>query len=250
MKQDIYNFCLRMGDTSWILSHRLCEICSFGPFLEEDLAMTNIGLDHIGQAEEWLKYAAELSEGETTADLLAYRRKEKDYRNVQLVEFPNEDFAYVITRQFFLDTFNYLAYSKLSDSKDETIAAIAKKSLKEIRYHLRHSSNWIVRLGDGTEESKYKLQDAIDDLWFYTGELFDMPESEQKLAEAGIIPDLSSLKPEWEKMIDEVFAKATVNKPEYELMATGAFQGQHTEYLGYMLTEMQYLPNKYPDAKW
>jgi ring-1,2-phenylacetyl-CoA epoxidase subunit PaaC len=250
MKQDLYNFSLRMGDTSWVLSHRLCELCSFGPFLEEDLALTNIGLDHIGQAEEWLNYAASLSSEETTADLLAYRRKEKEYRNVQLVEFPNEDFACIIARQFFLDAYNFLVYSKLAESKDETFAAIAKKSLKEIRYHLRHSSNWVVRLGEGTDESKSKMQDAINDVWYYTGELFEMPESDQRLAEAGMIPDLASLKPEWDKMVQEVFSKGKLETPDYSSRATGAFNGQHSEYLGFMLTDMQYLPNKYPDAKW
>jgi len=250
MKEDIYNFSLRMGDTSWIISHRLCEMCSFGPILEEDLALTNIGLDHVGQAEEWLTYAAKNSSVDTDADFLAYRRKEKEYRNIQLVEFPNEDFAYVIVRQFYLDAFNFVLYSKLTESKDETIAAIANKSLKEVRYHLRHSSSWMNRLGDDTDESHAKLQEAVDDLFFYTGEMFEMPTSEKNLAEAGIIPNIESLKAEWEGMIDEVFASSKITKPEYTLMAHGSFEGQHTEYLGFMLTDIQYLPNKYPDAKW
>lgn len=250
MKQDLYNFCLRMGDTSWIISHRLCELSSFGPFLEEDIALTNIGLDHVGQAEAWLTYAAKLSNKETDVDFLAFRRKEKEYRNTQLVEFPNEDFAYVIARQFFLDAFNYVLYSKLTTSKDATIAAIANKSLKEVKYHLRHSSNWMMRLGGGTDVSHSKLQDAVDDLWFYTGDLFVMPDSEKKLAAEGVIPNLESLKSEWDGMIDEVFGKSAIKKPEYTLMAKGSYDGQHTEYLGYMLTEIQYLPNKYPDAKW
>ena len=250
MKKDLYNFAIRMGDTSWILSHRLCELCSFGPFLEEDLAMTNVGLDHIGQAEEWLNYACELSDEDVDADFLAYRRKEKEYRNVQLVEYPNDDFAYVITRQFYLDVYNYLLYTKLTQSKDATFAAIAQKSLKEVKYHLRHSSNWMVRLGDGTEESHERVQNAVDDLWFYTGDLFVMPESEQNLAKEGIIPNLADLEADWEKMVVEVFDKAGINKPTYEVLASGSFDGQHTEYLGFMLCEMQYLPNKYQDAKW
>lgn len=250
MNKDLYNFALRMGDSSWILSHRLCELTSKGPFLEEDLAMTNVGLDHIGWAEEWLTYAAELSDVETDADFLAYRRDEKDYRNVQLVEFPNEDFAYVIARQFYLDVYNYLLFTELSKSKNEKFAAFAQKSLKETRYHLRHSSTWMVRLGDGTEESHQRLQNAVDDLWFYTGDLFVMPESEQNLAKEGIIPDLAGLQAEWEKMVLEVFRDATMEKPSYEVLASGSFNGEHTEYLGFLLCEMQYLPNKFPDAKW
>ncbi|MCB0478730.1 MAG: phenylacetate-CoA oxygenase subunit PaaC [Crocinitomicaceae bacterium] len=250
MKKDLYNFAIRMGDTSWILSHRLCELCSYGPFLEEDLAMTNIGLDHIGQSEEWLKYAAELSDENIDADFLAYRRKEKEYRNVQLVEFPNEDFAYVVVRQFFMDVYNYLLYSKLTNSKDTTFAAIAQKSLKEVRYHLRHSSNWMVRLGDGTSESHERLQNAVNDLWFYTGDLFVMPESEQNLAKDGIIPDLAGLESDWNKMVMEVFNEAGMQKPEYEVLASGSFDGQHTEYMGFMLCEFQYLPNMLQDAKW
>ncbi len=245
-----YTYSLRLADNAWILSHRLSEWCSNGPFLEEDLALTNIALDLIGRAQAFYNYAAELEGKGRTADDWAYRRNERQYYNNLLAEMPNGNFADTIARQLFMSVYEYYFFMSLQNSKDETFAALAAKTLKEVKYHIVHAADWVVRLGDGTAESHNKIQQAINGLWMYTGELFDTDETDIMLSEQGIGVDNQSLQTLWETHISEVLEEATLKIPEAEYMQTGGRQGIHTEHLGRMLGEMQYLQRAYPDAKW
>ena len=250
MENSLYNYCLRLGDNSLILGHRLGEYSSHGPFLEEDLAITNVALDHIGQAEAFYKYVAELKNDGSTEDDLAYKRPEHEFYNNLLTEQPNTDFAHIMVRQFFMDTFNYYLYSFLSESKDDTIKAIVKKSIKEVNYHLRRSSEWIIRLGLGTEESRMRIQKAIDELWKYTHELFEMNAIDEALIQEGVACDLGHINEHWSAHINEVFTKAKLETPESKASVRGSRVGYHTEHMGLLLAQMQFLPRTYPDAKW
>lgn len=246
----LFEYCLRLGDNSWILSHRMGELCSRGPFLEEDIATTNIALDHIGQAELFYTYAVKVEGKNRNENDLAYRRTEHEFYNNQLVEQPNSNFAWVVVKSFFMDAFNFYLYTALTTSSDEEIRAIAVKSLKEVSYHLRHSSSWIVRLGDGTEESKTKIQEAINRLWMFTNELFEMDETDDAMVAAQIGADLNDVKLKWDEKINEVLREATLTRPEDKFMVKGGRQGIHSEYLGYILSDTQYLNRVYPDATW
>ena len=250
MNQSLYEYCLRLGDTPLILSQRIGEYCSKAPHLEEDLAITNVGLDLLGQAENFLTYAASLKE-ELTADELAFKRKEKDFRSFHLVEVPNIDFAYVLVRQFFIDVYHNLFYTSLCDSKDETIAGISKKSIKEVRYHLQRSQDWIIRLGQGTEESNHRSQVAINELWMYIDELFYDNEIDNQMTKEGIGVSNREIKNDWFNIVTDTLNDAGLSSPEnipYTLQY--GKDGYHTEYMGYLLAEMQHLPLLYPDAKW
>lgn len=250
MEEARYQYALRMGDTCLILSHRLAELCSNGPFLEEDIAMTNISLDLLGRADLFLAYAAELEGKGKTADDLAYRRNERQYFNHLLVERPNTNFAYVMMRQFLNDALMLPLFNELKLSSDERFAAIAEKGVKEVAYHYRHSSSWIARLSQGTEESRRKIVEALDELWTYTGEMFESSDEEQNLSSQAIIPSFSDLKKKWEANVKEVFSEASLELPQDKWMATGGRQGIHSEYLGHMLGDMQYLVRAYPNDKW
>lgn len=250
MQSNLYKYLLRLADTNMILSHRLSEYCSNGPYLEEDLAISNTALDLLGAGEQYLIYAAEESSEETSADLLAFHRNENEYFNWQLTEQPNSDFAFVMARQFYVDVYNFFLYQGLVESKDERIQAIAQKSIKEVTYHLRRSSEWIIRLGDGTEESHQKIQTALNELWFYTNEMFEMDEVHQDMFNQGIGIDMAKLKNQWLQKVEEILNIATLKLPHSEFFAFGSKDGIHTEHLGFMLAEMQYLPRAYPDAKW
>ena len=250
MNQSLYEYCLRLGDSPLILSQRIGEYCSKAPHLEEDLAITNVGLDLLGQAENFLTYAASLKE-ELTADELAFKRKEKDFRSFHLVEVPNIDFAYVLVRQFFIDVYHNLFYTSLCNSKDETIAGISKKSIKEVRYHLQRSQDWIIRLGQGTEESNHRLQVAINELWMYVDELFYDNEIDNEMTKEGIGVSNREIKNDWFNIVNNTLNDAGLSSPEnipYTLQY--GKDGFHTEYMGYLLAEMQHLPLLYPDAKW
>ncbi len=250
MNQSLYEYCLRLGDSPLILSQRIGEYCSKAPHLEEDLAITNVGLDLLGQAENFLTYAASLKE-ELTADELAFKRKEKDFRSFHLVEVPNIDFAYVLVRQFFIDVYHNLFYTSLCNSKDETIAGISKKSIKEVRYHLQRSQDWIIRLGQGTEESNHRLQVAINELWMYIDELFYDNEIDNEMTKEGIGVSNREIKNDWFNIVNNTLNDAGLSLPEnipYTLQY--GKDGFHTEYMGYLLAEMQHLPLLYPDAKW
>lgn len=243
-------YVLQLGDNALILSHRLSQWCGHGPVLEQDIALTNIALDLLGQARLLLTYAGELEGQGRSEDDLAYFRDAHQFRNVLLVEQPNDDWAHTIVRQFFFDAYHYYHYQALLHSRDERLAAIAEKALKEVTYHLRYSSEWTIRLGDGTEESHRRMQTAVDDLWMFTGELTTPIPIEREAAEAGVGPDLTQIKPLWEAKVREVLQEATLAFPTGSWMQSGGKEGRHTEHLGYILAEMQFLQRAYPGLQW
>ncbi len=245
-----FEYLLRLGDSSLIIGHRLSEWCGHGPILEEDIALINIALDFVGNATSLLAYAAQVEGKGRTEDDLAYMRDERGFRNLLITEQPNGDFANTIARQFLFDTYMYFLYEELKNSSDETIAAIAVKSHKEITYHLRHTTEWMYRLGDGTTESHERLQNALNDLWMFTPELFDMDEVDALLIKEGIVPDLNKIKAAWEKRVKEVITEATLQIPVTTFKQKGSKEGKHSEHLGFLLAEMQYVHRAYPGAKW
>ena len=249
-KDALFEYCLRLGDSSLILGHRLSEWCGHGPILEEDIALINIALDFVGRSTSLLKYAAEVEGSNRSEDDLAYARNERQFRNLLITEQPNGDYASTIVRQFLFDAYSFYLYTELTKSKDITISGIAEKSLKEISYHLRHSSQWVLRLGDGTEESHNRTQKALDNLWRFTHEFFEMDEVDALLINSGIAVNLSDLKSNWLNKVSEVFEQATLNIPTNSFMNTGSRQGKHTEHLGYLLAEMQYVNRSYPGCNW
>ncbi len=242
-------YTLRIADSSLILGQRMSEWCSKGPTLEEDIALSNISLDMFGQANGFYEYAAKL-DGKKSADYFAFHRNEREFFNHQIVELENGHFGKTIVRNFLHDTFNFLFYTKLSESKDEILAALAAKSLKEVKYHLRHSSNWLIRLGDGTEESNHKVQVSLEEIWQYTAELFEMDEVDNELFRSGIGVDNKALKAQWDEIVNNTLNKAKLKRPTDTYMATGGKKGMHTEHLGFLLAEMQFMQRSYPDAKW
>jgi len=246
---DLLKYTLRIADSSIILGQRLSSWCSKGPTLEEDIALSNLSLDLFGQANSLLEYASEL-DGTKSADDFAFKRNEREFYNLQLTEQLNGHFGDTIVRHFFFSVYSFLFYSKLSNSKDETLAAIAAKSLKEIKYHLTHSKSWIIRLGDGTEESNKRIQKSLNDLWQFTGEFFEMDDIDQKMYKEGIGVNNSSLKSEWDKIVNTTLKESNLIRPEDGYMQSGSKNGMHTEHLGHLLSEMQFLPRAYPDAKW
>jgi ring-1,2-phenylacetyl-CoA epoxidase subunit PaaC len=250
MNQSLINYTLHLADNSLILGQRNSEWCGHGPVLEQDIAITNISLDLIGQARNFYQYAATLIGGDTTEDSLAYLRKEREFKNCLLVEQPNGDWAQTILRQFFFSQYQHLLFQQLQNSKHEQLAAIAEKSLKEVTYHLRWSSEWVIRLGDGTDESHKRMLKAIDELWRYTGELFEAVEYEIRAANDGTGVDISKLKESWMNKVQEVFYEATLLIPPKTFMQTGGKEGRHTEHLGYILTELQYMQRAYPGCEW
>ena len=250
MDQQLYNYLLHLGDNALILGHRLAEWCGHAPEMEIDMALTNIALDLTGQARNLYQRAAELEGQGKTEDDIAYFRDAWDFRNVLLVEQPNEDFAFTIVRQFLFDTYNYFLHKELTNSQDEWLAGYAAKSLKEITYHLRFSSEWMFRLGDGTSLSHEKLQTALDERWMFTGELTTPNELDHQMAAAGIGPDLGKVKLLFDQKVEEVMAKATLRKPADTWMQSGGKDGRHSEYLGYILADMQFLQRAYPGLEW
>lgn len=246
----LFKYVTRIGDNSLILGQRLSEWCGHGPVLEEDIALTNTALDLIGQATSLLKYAGEVEGKGRNEDQMAFLRYEHEYLNCQLVELPNTDYAYTLARQFLFDHFNYLMYQELLDSEDKQLAAIAEKSLKEVTYHRRRSSEWMIRLGDGTQESHERIQFALDDIWEYSGEMFEADEVDQMMFDAGIGVNLAKIKTDWHKNVAEVLESATLQKPTDDFMQLGGKQGRHTEYLGFLLAEMQYMQRAYPNCEW
>ena len=243
MNQSITNFTLYLADNALILGQRNAAWCGHGPVLEQDIAITNISLDLIGQARSFYQYAAELKGNGATEDSLAYLRTEREFKNVLLVEQPNGDWAHTILRQFFFSTYQYYLYQSLLNHADSRLAAIAEKSLKEVSYHLRWSSEWVIRLGDGTEESHQRLKKALDDLWCYTGELF-MPAD----YEEGI--NLGDIKNSWEKKVKSILEEATLSVPANVFMHSGGKTGIHSEQMGFILADLQYLQRTYPGAEW
>jgi ring-1,2-phenylacetyl-CoA epoxidase subunit PaaC len=246
----LFEYVLRLGDDSLILGHRLSEWCGHGPILEEDIAMTNISLDLVGQATSLLGYAGELESKGRDADALAFLRFDRDYKNVLLVEQPNGDFGMTMLRQFFFDAYRKPLFEKLQHSTDKHLAAIAEKSLKETKYHLKHSSEWVIRLGDGTEESNARIQDSLNTLWRYTNELFFTDEVDAELVEKGIVPSLQEIQNEWNATVTAVLTEATLTIPTNNWKQEGGRKGLHSEHLGYILAELQYMQRAYPNMQW
>ena len=243
-------YTLRRADDALILGHRLSEWCGHAPMLEEDMALANMGLDLLGAARELYSYAAQTEGNGNDEDKFAYLRDVRQYRNLLLVEQPNGDFARTMVRQFFYSSFVDLYWRAMMKSADPTLAAIAAKSEKESAYHLRHSSEWMVRLGDGTEESHTRAQTAIDDLWAYTGEMFAVDDSERGLIDAGIAIDPASLRAPWLKTVSGVVNEATLALPKSNWMQQGGRVGRHSEHLGHLLSELQSLQRTFPGATW
>lgn len=241
---------LQIADNALVLSHRLSEYCSRAPFLEEDLANTNVALDLLGVAESVLDEAAKIEGKGNTGDDLAYRRPENKYYNVLLTEQPNTDFAFIVVRQFLLDAFDYKFYSELSNSSDPYLSSLAIKTIKESTYHLRRSSEWMVRLGDGTEEGNRRAQNALNHLWKYTDELFTESEADAEMKKQKIGVDLSVIREGWIQKVKEICFLSMLKIPESTHQIKGGKQGKHSEHLGHILAEMQFLPSKYPDARW
>ena len=250
MSTDTFNLTLALADDALVLAHRLSEWSGQAPTLEDDIALSNLGLDLIGQARAFYAYAAELEGKGRDEDDLAYFRDARAFTNCLLVEQPNGDFAVTITRQFLFAVFMRDYYAALAGSKDARLADVAGKAVKEMTYHVRHAGEWIVRLGDGTPESRSRMLAALDDLWTYTGELFEMSASERTLVAAGVAPDRAALKANWDALVARVLKQATLPVPEKRYMQTGGRTGQHTEHLGPMLAEMQVLARAHPDAVW
>jgi ring-1,2-phenylacetyl-CoA epoxidase subunit PaaC len=243
-------YTLRRADDALILGHRLSEWCGHAPMLEEDMALANMGLDLLGQARELYAYAAMVEDRDNDEDTFAYLRDIRQYRNLLLVEQPNGDFARTMVRQFFYAVFADLYWRAMMKSGDSTLAAIAAKSEKESAYHVRHSSEWIVRLGDGTEESQARAQTAIDDLWAFTGEMFEIDDSEHALIDAGIAVDPAILHPQWLKTVSDVVGEATLALPKTSWMQQGGRSGRHSEHLGHLLSELQSMQRTFPGATW
>lgn len=245
-----FEFLLRLGDNALVLAQRLSGWVGKGPVIEEDIALTNVGLDLIGQARMWLSYAGEVEGRGRDEDALAFRRDAHAFRNALLVEQPNGDYAETMARQFLFDHWHRLALKAMEGSRDERVAAIAAKASKEVAYHVERSTDWVIRLGDGTDESHRRMEAAIDGLWMFAGELFLPDAIDDAAREAGIGPDLAALAAPWRAAVGAALAEATLAMPSDDWAQRGGRQGRHTEHLGHLLTEMQFLQRAYPDAKW
>ena len=250
MKPDAFEYLLRLADDRLVLGHRLSEWCGHAPILEEDIALANIALDLVGQANLLLTRAGAAENAGRDADQLAFLRDAIDYRNLQLVELPNGDFAVTMARQFFFSVFAMLQADALQRSTDRDLAGIAAKMLKETRYHVRHSGEWMLRLGDGTRESHGRLQDAVNELWRYTGEMFLADDVDARIAASGFGVDPATLESEWSRQVTDVLGRAGIDVPGATWMQRGGREGKHTEHLGRMLAEMQVLQRQHPGAIW
>ncbi len=250
MKEQLYKYILGIADNSLILGQRMGELCGHGPSLETDIACTNISLDLFGQVRSYYQYAAKIAGDNRTEDDIAMLRKEREYVNVLLVEQPNTDFAYIMARHFLFDMYHYMFLQELQKSQDLTLSAIATKSIKEVSYHLRFSSDWIKRLGDGTEESHSRIKNSIDDLWTYTDELFHLTDADKVMVNEGVGVDVTKLKDTYYTKVSEILQEATLEVPESKYFQKGGKQGIHTEHLGYLLAELQYMQRAYPNMEW
>jgi ring-1,2-phenylacetyl-CoA epoxidase subunit PaaC len=249
-REALFEFLLRLGDDQLVLGHQLSMWCGHAPILEEDVALANIALDCLGQATFWLQLAGQIEGRGRDEDQLAYFRTSVEFRNAQLVERPNGDFAMTIVRQFFYDAFSLYLLEGLSESKHEAIAAIAAKSRKEVVYHVRHAREWVLRLGDGTEESHRRMQSAVDSLWIYSHELFVEDEIHTLLVSEGVVPRMAPLQEAWSELVRGVLDEATLQIPDEGPVPFGARRGMHSEYLGRMLSDMQSVARAHPGASW
>jgi ring-1,2-phenylacetyl-CoA epoxidase subunit PaaC len=246
----LVEYLLRLGDDRLILGHRMSEWCGHGPILEEDIAMSNIALDLVGAASMCLGLAGELEGKGRDGDALAYFREGVQYRNALLVELPKGDFGFTMVRQFLFDAFSVVHLDALAGCGHAGIAAIAAKSLKEDKYHLRHSSEWVIRLGDGTEESHHRAQQALDSLWRYTGELFERDRIDEAVQALGVVVDTDAMHARWLALVTDVLQRATLTIPDAEVMVSGGRRGRHTEHLGHLLAVMQSVARAHPGATW
>ena len=247
----LFEYLLRLGDDRLVLGHRLSEWCGHGPILEEDIALSNVALDLLGQATMFLRLAGQVEGKGRDEDALAFFREAVEFRNCQMVELPKGDFAFTIARQFLFDVYAVVLLDALARSSNADIAAIAAKSLKEAKYHVRHSGEWMLKLGDGTDESHRRVQRALDELWRFTGELFTPDAIDHAMQEKGVAPDLTALRATWETLVRDVVARATLTLPETAPRATARGRnGAHTEFLGHMLAEMQIVARSHPGATW
>jgi len=250
-QKDLFTYVLRLGDSGLVLGQRLSEWVGKAPMLEEEMALANMALDMVGQARNFLSYAGELEGKDRGEDELAMQRDVGSFSNPLLVEQPNQDFAYTMVRQYFFASFAERLFEQLQHSADSRLGGIAAKAVKECRYHARHSGLWLVRLGDGTEESRKRVTRAVEDLWPYTGELFEMDEVDRSLLEAGVAVDLQAMRSDWREALDQVLAEARLSPPSDDAwMHSGGRSGRHSEHLGHLLATMQILPRSYPDANW
>lgn len=250
MGTPLFTYTLRLADNALVLGHRLSEWCGHGPMLEEDLALANMALDCIGQARHFYTYAGALEGKGRSEDDLAYLRDCADFTNILLVERPRGDFAFTILRQFLYAAFMHPFFERLATSKDEQLASIAAKAEKEMAYHLRHSAEWVIRLGDGTEESAAHLAEALADLWPFTGEMFEVDGAERALIEAGVAVDPAQIRPLWLETVDRVFAEAVLVRPVDGWMQSGGRRGEHSEHLGHLLADLQFMQRTYPGSTW
>jgi ring-1,2-phenylacetyl-CoA epoxidase subunit PaaC len=250
MSDYLLDYTLHLADNSLIMGHRLSEWTGHGPILEQDIAISNIALDLIGQSRNFYQYAAQLKGNNVTEDDLAFFRDAEEFKNILLVELPNGDWGKTILKLFFFSTYQYYLYQKLIDSKDLQLAAIAEKSLKEVTYHVRWSSEWVIRLGDGTEESKKRMEIALEEIWHYTGEMFLPANFEMEAAQNNIGVDVNLLLGRWENKVKKIFAEATFSYPSGQTKHTLGKEGKHTEHLTELLAEMQYLQRTYPGCEW
>lgn len=250
MKDKIYSYLLQLGDNAMILGHRLSELCGHGPNLETDIALTNISLDLFGQVRNYFQYAAELVGEGASEDSVAFLRKEREYRNCLMTEQPNKDFAHVIVRQFLFDAYHLPLLEQLCESNDQQIAAIATKSIKEVKYHLRFSSQWMKRLGAGTEESHSRMDAALQHMWGYVDELFDASEVEQEMLSFGIGADLDAVRAHFDATVAEVCGEAGMTVPDMPSAQRGGKRGVHSEHMGYIVADLQYMQRAYPNMTW
>lgn len=251
-KQDaLLEYLTRLADDRLILGHRLSEWCGHGPILEEDIALANIALDYIGHSANLYEYAVEIEDEGRQRDDLVYFRNDVEYKNLKITELPKGDFGFTIARQFLFSAFSFYLYQLLSDVEDEQFRGMVEKHFKEIKYHLRHSREWVLRLGDGTEESHERIQDAFDEIWMYTGELFYQDEIDELLQDEALAADTASFKSDWKELVFDTLEEAALEVPDFDQhMAEGGREGFHTEHLGHLLAEMQHLRRSYPDADW
>ncbi len=252
MENNLFNYTIHLADNSLIMGHRLSEWTGHGPMLEQDIAISNIALDLIGQSRNFYQYAASLKDDSVTEDTLAYLRDAGEFKNLLITELPNGDWAKTILKLFLFSTYQFYFYQKLIDSTDKQLAAIAEKSLKEVTYHVRWSSEWVIRLGDGTAESTKRIKSALEEVWPYTGEMFEPAEYENSLLNNRISVDVIEIKNAWENKVKTVLEEATFKYPgdEKTWMQTGGKNGIHSEHLGFILAEMQFLQRAYPGCEW
>jgi ring-1,2-phenylacetyl-CoA epoxidase subunit PaaC len=250
-QEALFEYLVRLADDRLILGHRLSEWCGHGPILEEDIALANIALDYIGHAANLYEYAVEVEGEGRHRDDLVYFRNDVEYKNLKITELPKGDFGFTVARQFLFSSYSYYLYQLLADVEDEQFRGMVEKHFKEIKYHLRHSREWVLRLGDGTEESHRRIQNAFNEIWTYIGELFHQDEVDELLQNKNLAADTASFKSDWKDLVSDTLKEATLEVPDFnQFMVEGSRKGLHTEHLGHLLAEMQHLRRSYPDGDW